>query len=92
MSARGTTHARVHRKVIIREGADEGGKIFCAWADCDADGYTLYQLRSNDAKPGMPPQIIRFVFCSERHRQYFLHTQRRGLHGHLPAGWKGTIL
>jgi hypothetical protein len=93
MSVRGTTHARIHRKVVIREGEDTGGKITCAWSDCDKDGYLLHHIAVNVARPGFPCQLERYVFCSERHKQYFIHSYRTPAgHGRLPAGFRGTIL
>lgn len=92
MSVRGTSHARLHRKVIIREGADEGGKIFCGWDDCDRDGLMLYGVRQNDARPGFPAQWVTFVFCSERHKQYWLQSYHRpGTHGRMPAGLRRMV-
>lgn len=93
MSVRGTTHARHHKKVIILEGAQKGEKIKCGWLDCDEDGYILYQAVTNAARPGFPRHLERYVFCTERHRQYFLH-QMRGhgaLVGRLPAGERSRI-
>ena len=92
MPVRGTSHARLMRKVILREG-DIGGKVFCAWDDCDNDGYIMFHVAINAARPGFPRQLERYVFCSERHRQYFLNVHRdRGLHGYLPAGERGRII
>lgn len=87
MSVRGTSHARHHRKVVILDGGEQrGGKIACAWSDCDNDGYILYQAVTNAAQPGRPRHLERYVFCCERHRQYFLHQMRGGLAGALPPG------
>lgn len=92
MSVRGTTHARHHKKVVILEGEDKGGKILCGWQECDNDGYINYELRTNGARPGFPERWERYVFCSERHRQYFLAQMRGGLVGRLPVGERGRII
>jgi len=92
MSVRGTTHARLSRKVIIREGEAEGDKIYCGWDICDKDGTMLHHVAINMAKPGFPRHLARYVFCTERHKQYFLNSHRPGQYGVLPGGFKGTIL
>lgn len=91
MSVRGTTHARHSKKVVILEGEQAGQKILCAWLDCDNDGLMLYQLVTNGAQPGYPRQLERYVFCTERHRQYFLHQMHKGNVGKLPVGERGLI-
>lgn len=91
MSVRGTTHARLSKKVVILEGAQAGDKILCGWLDCDNDGLMLYQAVTNAARPGYGRRLERYVFCTERHRQYFLHQMGRGLVGRLPSGERGRI-
>lgn len=91
MTVRGTAHALLTRKVIIREGEQQGGKILCGWDTCDHDGTMLHHVAVNQAKPGFPRQLARYVFCSERHKQYWLNAHRLG-HGNLPAGYRSTIL
>jgi hypothetical protein len=95
MSVRGTTHARHTKRVIIRKGQDEGGRILCAWDDCDRDGTTLHYHRICEHKDFVPcdslkAQHAQYVFCSERHRQFWLHSHRK--HGQLPSGWRSSIL
>ena len=67
MSVRGTTKARHEKKVIIREGAYEGDRIFCAWEDCDNDGIFSYRLRVNygrhDPREGGGRNDVWYVFC-----------------------------
>ena len=73
MSVRGTTHARITRKAIIREDDDrQGGKISCCWDECDRDGLMLYRARINDNAPGQPPRHVWYLFCSERHKQLWI--------------------
>lgn len=84
MSVRGTSHARHHKKVVILEGAAAGTKIFCGWDDCDLDGFALFQVVINAAKPGFPRKLERYVFCTERHKQYWLNSHIA--YGQLPSG------
>jgi hypothetical protein len=93
---RGTTawrHARLERKVVATEGRGSpvtGTKVFCAWDDCDRDGFELYKVVVNYAKPGFRPYVTRYVFCSERHRLFFLNASRD--FGNLPAGTRHSLL
>lgn len=87
---------RVHRKVISR---DSGNWLLCCWDDCERFGYEIHHVTINDAKPGYPPKLVKFVFCSERHRQYWLDElpvdkgpNRTGLHGTLATGNKSLPL
>lgn len=83
MAVRGTTHARHMRRVIVRDAAAEGERIWCAWEDCDQHGYINYEFRVNEAKPGFPVQLARYVFCCEAHRQYFARSHVPGEYGRL---------
>ena len=91
MSVRGTTHARVMRRVILREGARIGNNAQCCWDECDADGYDLYKARVRDTGPGVEPAVFTwFLFCSERHKQYWVDSYLHpGTHGRLQTGNKG---
>ncbi|MHB1595390.1 MAG: hypothetical protein ACYCO9_16405 [Streptosporangiaceae bacterium] len=91
MSVRGTTHARLVRKVIVRDGDHEGEKIVCAWLDCDKDGYMLYHVATNEAKPGFPRRLARYVFCSERHKQYWLNSHRPGMGAGMAPGYRNAL-
>ena len=87
----GGEHARLHRFIIVNEGAHEetGGRILCAWEDCPRPGYSLYVLRIDHGSPGHP-HVVRYAFCSERHQAYFAHSHRSN--GHLPAGLKNLSM
>lgn len=89
MSVRGTTHARHHKKVVINEGAVRGEKIFCAWEDCDNDGYEMYKVRVNYGTDeiGRPYNTF-YVFCTEDHKQYFVNSHRD--HKNAAAGYRPT--
>lgn len=91
MPVRGTTHARVMRRVIIREGARIGRNALCCWDECDRDGYDLYKTRVRDTMPGVEPAVFTFfLFCSERHKQYWVDSYLHpGTHGRLQTGNKG---
>lgn len=81
------THAIIHKKVINH---DRGGSyVLCAWADCEKDGYELFKVRVNYGTSAAP-HVLNYVFCSERHRQYFVHSHRA--YGHLPPGHKMSVI
>lgn len=68
--------------------------LLCCWEDCERQGVDLHKTRFHDHAPGLPcdstlAKHIWYVFCSERHRQYFLHSHVRN--GHLPTGEHGRI-
>lgn len=90
MTVRGTTHARHHQVIVIREGAAEGERITCAWDDCDNDALALFVLRVWDQyKRGFGPPS-QYAFCSMRHKGYWLASPRH--YGRLPPGMRDTIL
>lgn len=87
MPVRGSTawqHARVEKKIINR---DEGGDgrvtssgthyTLCAWSDCDHDGLELYKIQIDQAKNRNEPRFMNYVFCSERHKEYWIDEFRR---------------
>ena len=94
MSVRGTTrdrHAILDKKVLSR---DAGRWLRCCWDDCDKDGYESNKTRFHDHNPGYPcshPEAkhVWYTFCSDRHRQYFLHSHISL--GNLPAGYKLAV-
>lgn len=73
MPVRGTSHARIMKRVI---NLDEGGDgritssgthyVMCAYGPCDNDGLELYKSRENTARPLYPPIYVNYVFCSEK--------------------------
>lgn len=83
MPIRGTTHAIIQKKVINRDH-DDGKKVMCAWDTCTNDGYEINKVRANDAADGQPPKYIQYVFCCERHRQYWINSTVK--YGYLPSG------
>lgn len=75
-------HAIITKKVINLDHAGNR-KVMCAWADCDRDGYELHKVRVNYGTDAIP-DVLNYVFCSDRHKQYFIHSHRQ--YGHLPPG------
>lgn len=83
MPLRGTTHARHMKRVLIRESAQEGQRILCAWDDCDRPGYDNYRVRVRELKKSVGEGYINYVFCCENHKRYFVNSHRR--YGYLEA-------
>jgi hypothetical protein len=75
------------RKVISSGPAHD--YIICSWDDCEKYGVMLHRIVIHY---GVPPHRydVTHVFCSERHRQYFVNSHRD--YGKLPAGYKLTTL
>ncbi len=94
MAVRDTTawrHAIIQRKVINNDSG-EGRKIMCAWDTCERDGYEMYKIRENDAASGHTPRWYNYVFCTERHKQYWINNMRPGNNNNLPAGYRRSII
>jgi hypothetical protein len=75
------------RKVISIGPAHD--YIMCSWDDCERYGVMLYGVR---IPYGVPPHdyTVIHVFCSERHKQYFLHGHVH--YGKLPPGYRLSVL
>lgn len=69
-------------------------KILCCWDECDRDGFELHKVRVNYGSPGSP-YCTTYIFCSERHRQYWLHAPDAAKTGRkvgdLPPGYRLSI-
>jgi hypothetical protein len=92
MPVHGTTrwrHAILQKKVI---NLDHGGAkhVMCAWDTCEKDGYESNKVVVNDAAPGYPPKPITYIFCTERHKQYWLNSVNDC--NNLPTGYRSSIL
>jgi hypothetical protein len=91
MPVRGTTehrHAILQKKVINH---DRGGTyVMCAWDTCEKDGYEMFKVVEYDNANGYEPKTISYVFCTERHKEYWLHSTVRA--GYLPAGSRRAII
>jgi hypothetical protein len=68
---------RVHKKVI---SLDTGRALLCCWTDCERYGYDLYKAQVNYAAEGFPPEIVKYVFCSETHKMYWVRSGQRTGH------------
>ena len=87
-------HAIIQRKIINFDKFDPGA-VMCAWDDCERPGYELYKVPT---RRGV--QTMTYVFCTERHRQYWIaagqgpETAARNqgrVHGMLPPGHRPTL-
>lgn len=79
-------------KRVYSHGGDNF--IRCAWFECDQDGFELYKSVFHEHARGLPcddprSEHVNFVFCSERHKQYYLHSHKDL--NMLPPGFK-TVL
>jgi hypothetical protein len=95
MPVRGTSVARHSKYAIVVEQADrefEGERIWCAWSDCDRYGYMCHQFVVNEAKPGFPVKLARYLFCSEQHEYYFRRSHIPGEYGKLAGRLRGRYL
>lgn len=79
------------KKILSMDKAARGETCWlqCCWDDCETPGTTLHRTMFHDHARGWPcehPEAkhLWYVFCSERHRQYFLNGHRE--YGKLPAG------
>lgn len=61
-----------------------GGRLLCCWDTCDAPGTTLHEVRVAE-----PTGTAHYVFCRERHRQFWINSHRRN--GALPPGFRLSI-
>lgn len=93
MTVRDTTayrHAIIQRKVINHDSGT-GRYIICSWDTCENDGFELYKVRVNTANPGYEERFMHYVFCSERHKQYWLANIRPGSNNNLPPGLRHSL-
>ncbi len=81
-------HALIEKPVINLDHAGDR-HVMCAWDDCEKDGYELHKVRINYGKADTP-QIVNHVFCSDRHKQYFINSHRA--YGSLPPGHKRSYI
>jgi uncharacterized protein involved in tellurium resistance len=89
MPVRGTTHAIIQKKVINLDH-DGDRHVMCAWDTCTNDGYEINKVRVNTAAPGHDPVYVQYVFCTERHKQYWINSTKS--YGDLPSGYKRGIV
>jgi hypothetical protein len=82
-------HARAD-KMIINLDHDGDRHVYCAWDSCELDGYETNKVVINDAAPGYPEKIMRYVFCTERHKQFWINSHRS--YGNLPPGYRRSCI
>lgn len=81
-------HAIAEKKVINLDHAG-ARHVMCAWDDCQRDGVDLHQVRVNYGKADTP-HVVKHVFCSERHKQYWINSVRG--YGMLPPGFRRSVI
>jgi hypothetical protein len=72
---------RVGKPVI---NLSTGVHLPCCWDDCTRDGVELHKTTVKE-----PTGNANYVFCSERHRQYWINSHRNN--GMLPAGYRLSV-
>lgn len=81
-------HAIIEKKVINLDHAGDR-HVMCAWDDCERDGVDLHMVKINYGTADQP-HVVKHVFCTDRHKQYFIHSPRD--HGHLPPGYRRSCI
>jgi hypothetical protein len=76
-------------KVVINLDHAGDRHVACAWDDCERDGYETNKVKVNYGKVDTP-QIVQYVFCTERHRQFWINSHRS--YGKLPPGFKRSFI
>lgn len=81
----------IARKIL---SASTGNWVPCCWFECTKDGYELYKAVFHEHAKELPcdhplSEHVNFVFCSERHKQYYLHSHIDM--GNLPPGYQKAI-
>lgn len=80
---------RIGKNIVNLDHPGDVRFITCAWDTCEARGVDLHRAHFHDHNPGYPCEAsgakhVIYVFCSERHKQYFAHSHHRM--GYLPPG------
>lgn len=72
-----------------------GKHLLCMWEQCEKRGRTEYDVVVTEGDPSdagknlLTPNRTHFLFCTERHKQYFVNSHRDM--GNLPAGLGNVI-
>lgn len=83
-------HARVMKKVL---NMDRGGtNVMCAWDSCERDGFQNISVRTRNSADGYEIKYMTYVFCTERHKAYWLESIHPGRGNNLPPGWRSSII
>lgn len=81
-------HAIIEKKVINLDHAGDR-HVMCGWDDCENDGVELHKVKVNDGT-WENPKVVNFVFCSERHKQYWINSTAK--YGQLPPGYRRSCI
>lgn len=81
-------HAIIEKKVINLDHAGDR-HVMCAWDTCENDGVELHKVRVNYGT-AIQQQIVNHVFCSERHKQYWINSVNS--YGNLPPGYRRSCI
>ena len=73
----------------VRDRTD-GSRLLCCWLDCERYGLELFKAREYLGDDGGGPIYTWYVFCSERHKMYWVNSTRD--HFNLPAGYKLAVI
>lgn len=90
-----STETAIHARKVL--SSSSGNWVPCVWCHMqgeDRPGYELYKTvfhehASNLACHDPLSNHINFVFCCERHKQYYLNSHKSM--GNLPKGYGPTI-
>jgi hypothetical protein len=83
-------HAKIGKRVINLDFQGDR-RVMCAWDNCEAEGYELYKCVVHDhrnyiACDNPSAKHIGYVFCTERHKMYWVNSTRS--YGNLPSGYR----
>lgn len=62
----------------------DGAHLLCCWGPCERYGHHEHRARVRE-----PLRTVWYVFCTERHRMFWVNSHRD--HLNLPAGSKGLL-
>lgn len=73
----------------VRDTRD-GARLLCCWLDCEKYGLELFKAREYLGTEASGPVYTWYVFCSERHKMYWVNSVRD--HFNLPPGYKLAVI
>jgi hypothetical protein len=81
-------HGIVQKKVINH---DRGGtNVMCSWDTCERDGYEMYKVVTHLGNE-RGERTMNYVFCSDRHKYYWLNNINSGSNNNMPRGRRNMI-
>lgn len=72
-----------------------GKRLVCMWEQCEKPGRTEYDVIVTEHDPSdhgknlLTPNRTHFLFCSHRHKMYFVNSHKDM--GNLPVGYGNVI-